>query len=873
MWKSELYKNQEFIIPKLKCPFKSQLNPYYDKIIEKHREWIENIDFFQSKEISKYYNKSNASLLSGYAYGLCNEQIFTLLIKLTDWFIIVDDLLLEDQKVDIEYLNSLFDKESKKHDKFGIVLWEILNSLYNLCDKESIDNILHSLIEWSYVALNSQNLYSKSLDDLTIEDYCVSRRIDVGCIFVFYCSMAPFEPISKEIKESVEFQNVLNWFVTLNILINDIISLKKELNSPILGNYIKIKTLQSNSLQDSINYTHKYLESNYQNLTEHFDLLKIKFTNNLVIPVIIKSMKVITSGNIQACIQMKQTMEFNNLPKISCPFNSKLNLSFANIINKHNIWIIESNLFDSKEKSLEYIQSNTSVLCGYVFGNCSESEFKLYLKLMDWAIIIDDTLLEDKKVSKEYISSLIDPLSTRHDQFGKILWEILNEIYLISPKESFENLIKSLSEWLYNTLNLKSSSIFTIQEYLAIRKIDIATELILMCSMTTYKSLPMEIVKSKEYIETLDTFNYLYVLINDTYSYKKEIKSKSCFNYIIVNSFENNISIAESMNKTADEINENFNKLNQSLSILICKFSKQEPILITKLVENIKIIISGALTAKHNQWILNSNLLNSDEKSKKFILTNSSLLGSYLFGNVNNVQDFKRSLKIIDWGIILDDFLLENKIIDIEYLNNLFNPNFENHDRIGKCLWEILKQFYSNNPKESVDIMVNSLYQFSKVSLEFQFNEKPLSTITINDYFQSRLIDSGYQCVLDGSMTPYKPLSLEIKQSLEYQEIINEYLGVNSLINDIVSFRSEMKSNRLGNYIKIKAIQCGSIQEALNFTADYIHNQFPKLEFQFEKLLNKFPNEPLVPIIIDNIKTITSGNLCSSLQMARYQQY
>jgi hypothetical protein len=273
---------------------------------------------------------------------------------------------------------------------------------------------------------------------------------------------------------------------------------------------------------------------------------------------------------------------------------------------------------------------------------------------------------------------------------------------------------------------------------------------------------------------------------------------------------------------------------------------------------------------QHLLWIRNSNLLGSHENYEKFIKLNTQLINAYCHPLNNEIQ-FITINKLNDWGFIIDDIYLEpDKTGAKDYVDKLFNINYIHNDPLSKIFWEIFDEAYKYNNKEGIDKYLEVIKKWVYSVLEYNKNNKINSEIKIEEYIKERYYDVGAEVVLYGVIIGYNQLPKEITEHENYKQLKFWYTGANMLVNDIYSFKKEFKSDRLGNYVKIKTIQSGSIQKAIDFVVNYINICYQNIILFSDKTQSLFPENELLKIFILNLKYETGGILFIHKKSKRY---
>ncbi|EGC36655.1 hypothetical protein DICPUDRAFT_31532 [Dictyostelium purpureum] len=280
-WNYDDFKDKKFKIPKLNMPWDYKFSPYFEEISLENREWIKGTKLISEESDFEKFVYLKTILMNSYLYPHCNKEVFRYINRLNEYIYIVDDFYLEDNVKGQEWVDELFDRNSKfvKENYIGSIMWEIFDDIISVGNDGATDYLIKKTHEWmdSVILFNSKKVNSK----FTFEEYTNSRGVDVGMIFGLACTKVHIPPLCDEIENHPVYIDMLaNYYNPIHLLINDIYSFNKETKSVRLGNYVKIAAYQLGSIQLAMDHLSKLFDEYIGKIQEKFAELEKIFPNN-----------------------------------------------------------------------------------------------------------------------------------------------------------------------------------------------------------------------------------------------------------------------------------------------------------------------------------------------------------------------------------------------------------------------------------------------------------------------------------------------------------------------------------------------------------------------------------------------------------------
>ncbi|KAN0004380.1 hypothetical protein ACTFIZ_010554 [Dictyostelium cf. discoideum] len=221
--------------------------------------------------------------------------------------------------------------------------------------------------------------------------------------------------------------------------------------------------------------------------------------------------------------------------------------------------------------------------CGHIGEFLEYEPFMVFLKFTTFGIILDDFIFEKinslnmKLNEKEKLINSLTYYNNKNENIiGFEFWEIINEFQNFTHKKSFERIKNANSLWIKSSIDSRKNSKFPINssysfnQYFEKRSSDASGDFILTMSMIGIMDNYIEnsILGSKEF----QIINYhaksFFLLINDLYSFNREINDNDLLNYIKILAIQLN-SIQMSIDKTIELIIDHYLKFLSSIEIIL----------------------------------------------------------------------------------------------------------------------------------------------------------------------------------------------------------------------------------------------------------------------------------------------------------------
>ncbi|EGC29128.1 hypothetical protein DICPUDRAFT_84822 [Dictyostelium purpureum] len=298
-WDINDFKEKSFKKPTLNLTWDYKFNPHYDEIlINENIEWLKGTKLFSNESDYEKFISLKTSYMNAYLYSHGNREVFRYINRLNEYIYIIDDLYLEDSVYGQEWVNQLFDRNSKlfKEDHGSSFLWQIFDDIRSAGNSEATDYLIKKTKEWmdSVILFNSKEVHS----NYTFEEYSSYRGVEVGMIFALACTKVHLPPLCDEIENHPLYIELLGkYFNSIQVLINDIHSFNKEIKSSRLGNYVKIAAYQLGSIQSAMDHSQKICNDYIEAMEEKCLELESIFPNNKDLETHLYLIKTIIAGN------------------------------------------------------------------------------------------------------------------------------------------------------------------------------------------------------------------------------------------------------------------------------------------------------------------------------------------------------------------------------------------------------------------------------------------------------------------------------------------------------------------------------------------------------------------------------------------------
>ncbi|KYQ88274.1 hypothetical protein DLAC_10965 [Tieghemostelium lacteum] len=319
LWNYRLFKSEKYSIPFINCPFKEKLNPYLSDCLGEHLEWLKTI--FQQPQQAHRFIQFESYIVNAYLFPLSSKEEFKYINMVNDWIYVFDDLYLEYGTISQEYIDHLFDPEAiheQTDDNFAFRFWQGFRPLYQIptCNRQSLNHYLRVIRDWSHSIISLNHDPSLLRATMTLSEYVDIRYNDIGSIMVMACAMISHRVLPETIINNHQLKELLYWYTLANLLVSDIYSFKKEINNHKLDNYIKIRAIQTESIQIAMESTVNAIHHAYNKINVISDLLQndtqLSEDDQQLLKDYITRLKYATAGNLRA--------------SIICPRKSAINL-------------------------------------------------------------------------------------------------------------------------------------------------------------------------------------------------------------------------------------------------------------------------------------------------------------------------------------------------------------------------------------------------------------------------------------------------------------------------------------------------------------------------------------------------------------------
>ncbi|KAK5578030.1 hypothetical protein RB653_002980 [Dictyostelium firmibasis] len=285
-------------------------------------------------------------------------------------------------------------------------------------------------------------------------------------------------------------------------------------------------------------------------------------------------------------------------------------IEFTPIINeKYFLWVESlKEIFKTKKWKVEkpFFQEIITY-CGHIGNTLDCDEFLTFLKFTTIAIILDDLVFEkinSLKINSKERDLLINSLTIEkykdNSIFGSNYWEILNQFKKYTHLYSFNRIKNSNTLWIKSTIennnNCSINSDYSFNEYFQKRSSDVSGDFILTMCMLGIKDQYIEdsIFNSKHFQIINFHAKSFYILVNDLYSFKREINENDLLNYVKILAIQLN-SIQMSIEKVIELIVYHYNQFLLSIETILKLYEKEEQTykLLKKVFQIVKKTISG----------------------------------------------------------------------------------------------------------------------------------------------------------------------------------------------------------------------------------------------------------------------------------------
>ncbi|KAM9978110.1 hypothetical protein ACTFIY_011879 [Dictyostelium cf. discoideum] len=222
-------------------------------------------------------------------------------------------------------------------------------------------------------------------------------------------------------------------------------------------------------------------------------------------------------------------------------------------------------------------------------------------------------------------------------------------------------------------------------------------------------------------------------------------------------------------------------------------------------------------------------------------------------------DEYMVNSKLLDFLFILDDYIYESRNYEEDYVDNLMDKSSKSHDSFGCEIWRLFDEYYRVGVKESVDLLIKDFEFWSRSAIKTNKYKSLNSSLSIEDYFNSRHGDFG-MTITASSCTSTLYVENEIRESKDFKKFFKYFELCNLMINDCGSFKMEINEILLTNFVKVRAIQVGSIDLALKYCVDLLNKYVIKVDKYSTKLEEQYPYHSHLKKYIYTLKTFTAGH-------------
>lgn len=146
---------------------------------------------------------------------------------------------------------------------------------------------------------------------------------------------------------------------------------------------------------------------------------------------------------------------------------------------------------------------------------------------------------------------------------------------------------------------------------------------------------------------------------------------------------------------------------------------------------------------------------------------------------------------------------------------------------------------------------------------------------SLKRYWEVRILTSGMGILL--GVTEFAAevkLPRHIVSSAAYESLWTTTIVINSIVNDLISFKKEMKAGSVLSSVAILYQQVDNLDAAVQMSVAHLKILVDEFDRTANILLSKFPLSPeeieSVSKVIDTLRMVNTGNLEWSLQAKRY---
>ncbi|OTB06538.1 hypothetical protein M426DRAFT_20984 [Hypoxylon sp. CI-4A] len=146
---------------------------------------------------------------------------------------------------------------------------------------------------------------------------------------------------------------------------------------------------------------------------------------------------------------------------------------------------------------------------------------------------------------------------------------------------------------------------------------------------------------------------------------------------------------------------------------------------------------------------------------------------------------------------------------------------------------------------------------------------------SLKRYWETRIMTSGMDALL--AFTEFAAevkLPLRLVNSTLYQTLWTTTIMINSIVNDLISFKKEMKAGSVLSSVAILYQQVNNLDAAVQMSLAHLRIMVDEYDYTANTILSEFSlnseETDAVTKVIDTLRTVNTGNLEWSLQAKRY---
>ncbi|KAF2070567.1 hypothetical protein CYY_008114 [Polysphondylium violaceum] len=241
-WDANKYRDQQFVIPKLKCDYPLVFNGHVESNKTQRRQWLQTLNLFPNQQVLDKYISYEIEYLGSSWCPFFNQQDTLAVLKITDLVVLVDDMFVETGKYSQADIDNLF---SGKTADQSIIAREF-TALFEYFESRSNARIVELFKRETKEHMSSALKYdNKFHESLTFDEYFDLRINDVAMKFVFLlCLVVGPHDFPLDLYDSPLFTRFHRVACVPFSLVNDLYSFGKEFDEPDYKNYVKVLTHQ-----------------------------------------------------------------------------------------------------------------------------------------------------------------------------------------------------------------------------------------------------------------------------------------------------------------------------------------------------------------------------------------------------------------------------------------------------------------------------------------------------------------------------------------------------------------------------------------------------------------------------------------------------